>query len=43
MVSIIVLPRAYTLRTESWYPDLLFFDALTSAKLPMETYHTWVW
>ncbi|KAG8692448.1 hypothetical protein FRC09_011192 [Ceratobasidium sp. 395] len=23
--------------------DLLFFDALTRAKLPMETYHTWVW
>ncbi|KAG8744045.1 hypothetical protein FRC10_010934 [Ceratobasidium sp. 414] len=23
--------------------DLLFFDALTAAKLPMETYHTWVW
>ncbi|KAJ1305265.1 hypothetical protein OPQ81_000293 [Rhizoctonia solani] len=23
--------------------DLLFFDALTPAKLPMETYHTWVW
>ncbi|CUA71218.1 protein-histidine kinase [Rhizoctonia solani] len=23
--------------------DLLFFDALTPKKLPMETYHTWVW
>ncbi|CCO30021.1 multi-sensor signal transduction histidine kinase [Rhizoctonia solani AG-1 IB] len=23
--------------------DLLFFDALTPDKLPMETYHTWVW
>ncbi|KAG8714935.1 hypothetical protein FRC11_006434 [Ceratobasidium sp. 423] len=23
--------------------DLLFFDALTPEKLPMETYHTWVW
>ncbi|KAF8603054.1 hypothetical protein BDV93DRAFT_178308 [Ceratobasidium sp. AG-I] len=23
--------------------DLLFFDALTSAKLPMETYQSWVW
>ncbi|CAE6437936.1 unnamed protein product [Rhizoctonia solani] len=23
--------------------DLLFFDALTPEKLPMETYHSWVW